>query len=45
MHEIFGKFCFAQQLALKPNEEEMSKVADVSRYRVDLYSNNKSTTN
>lgn len=45
MHEIFGKICFARQLTTKANEEEMRKVADVSRYRVDLYNNSKSTTN
>lgn len=45
MHEIFGKICFARQLATKANEEEMRKVVDASRYRVDLYSNSKSTTN
>jgi len=45
MHEIFGKICFARQLATKANEEEISKVADASRYRVDLYSSSKFTTN
>lgn len=45
MHEIFGKILFARQLATKANEEEMRKVADVSRYWVDLYSNSTLTTN
>jgi len=45
MHEIFGKICFARQLATKANEEEMRKVVDASRYRVDLYSSSKITTN
>lgn len=45
MHEIFGKICFERQLATKTNEEEIRKVADVSRYRVDLYSSSKFTTN
>lgn len=45
MHEIFGKICFERQLATKANEDKMSKMVDASRYRVDLYSSSKSTTN